>query len=156
MASNKAFLDDLRRIPLFAGCTKKELERLARAGDEVDMKAGSLLADQGQTGREAFVILAGSVSVRRNGRKVATLGPGAIVGELSLLDHGPRTATVTCDTDCKVFVISQRHFLAVLDDVPTIGHKLMASLAGADPRARPSVLRLTASPAVFALIGVLH
>ena len=130
MASNKAFLDDLRRIPLFAGCTKKELERLARAGDEVDMKAGSLLADQGQTGREAFVILAGSVSVRRNGRKVATLGPGAIVGELSLLDHGPRTATVTCDTDCKVFVISQRHFLAVLDDVPTIGHKLMASLAG--------------------------
>ena len=129
MASNKAFLDDLRRIPLFAGCTKKELERLARAGDEVDMEAGSLLADQGQTGREAFVILAGSVSVRRNGRKVATLGPGAIVGELSLLDHGPRTATVTCDTDCKVFVISQRHFLAVLDDVPTIGHKLMASLA---------------------------
>ena len=130
MASNKAFLDDLRRIPLFAGCTKKELERLARAGDEVDMEAGSLLADQGQTGREAFVVLAGSVSVRRNGRKVATLGPGAIVGELSLLDHGPRTATVTCDTDCKVFVISQRHFLAVLDDVPTIGHKLMASLAG--------------------------
>jgi len=130
VASNKAFLDDLRRIPLFAGCTKKELERLARAGDEVDMTAGSLLADQGQTGREAFVILAGSVSVRRNGRKVATLGPGAIVGELSLLDHGPRTATVTCDTDCKVFVISQRHFLAVLDDVPTIGHKLMASLAG--------------------------
>ncbi len=129
MASNKAFLDDLRRIPLFAGCTKKELERLARAGDEVDMEAGSLLADQGQTGREAFVILAGSVSVRRNGRKVATLGPGAIVGELSLLDHGPRTATVTCDTDCKVFVISQRHFLAMLDDVPTIGHKLMASLA---------------------------
>ena len=126
MASNKAFLDDLRRIPLFAGCTKKELERLARAGDEVDMAAGSLLADQGQTGREAFVILAGSVSVRRNGRKVATLGPGAIVGELSLLDHGPRTATVTCDTDCKVFVISQRHFLAMLDDVPTIGHKLMA------------------------------
>ena len=130
MASNKAFLDDLRRIPLFAGCTKKELERLARAGDEVDMTAGSLLADQGQTGREAFVILAGRSSVRRNGRKVATLGPGAIVGELSLLDHGPRTATVTCDTDCKMFVISQRHFLAVLDDVPTIGHKLMASLAG--------------------------
>ena len=130
MASNKAFLDDLRRIPLFAGCTKKELERLARAGDEVDMKAGSLLADQGQTGREAFVILAGSVSVRRNGRKVATLGPGAIVGELSLLDHGPRTATVTCDTDARCSSISQRHFLAVLDDVPTIGHKLMASLAG--------------------------
>jgi CRP-like cAMP-binding protein len=51
------------------------------------------------------------------------------VGELSLLDHGPRTATVTCETECRIFVISQRHFLGVLDDVPTISHKLLASLA---------------------------
>ena len=72
------------------------------------MTAGSLLVDQGQTGREAFVVLDGTVTVKRNGRKVATLGPGAIVGELSLLDHGPRTATVVCETDCSLFVISQR------------------------------------------------
>jgi CRP/FNR family transcriptional regulator, cyclic AMP receptor protein len=129
MAAKKAFLDELRGIPMFAGCTRKELTRLAAAGDEIDVSAGTVLADQGQTGREAFVVLRGSVSVRRNGRKIATLGPGAIVGELSLLDHGPRTATVTCDTDARLFVISQRHFLAVLDDVPTIGHKLMAALA---------------------------
>jgi CRP-like cAMP-binding protein len=68
--------------------------------------------------------------VKRNGRKVTSLGPGSIVGELSLLDHGPRTATLVCETDSSIFVISQRHFLAVLDDVPTIGHKLLASLAG--------------------------
>jgi CRP/FNR family transcriptional regulator, cyclic AMP receptor protein len=61
---------------------------------------------------------------------VATLGPGSIVGELSLLDHGPRTATAVCETDCSLFVISARHFLAVLDDVPTIAHKLLAVLAG--------------------------
>ena len=107
MASKKAYLENLRRIPMFSGCTNKELERLARAGDEIDMEAGTLLADQGQTGREAFVVLEGSVSVRRNGRKVATLGPGAIVGELSLLDHGPRTATVVCDTDVKVWSVGQ-------------------------------------------------
>ncbi len=46
-----------------------------------------------------------------------------------MLDHGPRTATLTCETDSSIFVISQRHFLAVLDDVPAIGHKLLASLA---------------------------
>ena len=130
MASKKAYVDHLRNVPLFSGCTNKELDRIARSGDEVKMTAGTLLADQGQTGREAFVVLEGSVSVKRNGRKVATLGPGAIVGELSLLDHGPRTATVMCDTDSTIFVISQRHFLAVVDDVPAIGHKLMASLAG--------------------------
>ena len=67
-------------------------------------------------GREAFVIVDGSATVKRNGKKVATLGPGAVVGELSLLDHGPRTATVTTDTDTTVLVIDQRHFLGVLDE----------------------------------------
>ena len=56
------------------------------------MTAGTMLVDQGQTGHEAFVVVDGTVAVKRNGRKVATLGQGAIVGELSLLDHGPRTA----------------------------------------------------------------
>ena len=130
MASKKAYLDHLKNVPLFAGCTKKELERIARSGDEITMTAGSLLVDQGQTGREAFVVLDGQVTVKRNGRKVATLEPGGIVGELSLLDHGPRTATVVCETDCALFVIDQRHFLAVLDDVPTLAHKMLASLAG--------------------------
>jgi CRP/FNR family transcriptional regulator, cyclic AMP receptor protein len=130
MASKRAYVDHLRSVPLFAGCTRRELERIARSGDEIRMTAGSLLVDQGQTGREAFVILDGAVTVKRNGRKVAALGPGSIVGELSLLDHGPRTATAICDTDCTLFVISQRHFLAVVDDVPTLSHKLLASLAG--------------------------
>ncbi len=130
MASKKAYVEHLRNVSLFNGCTNKELDRIARSGDEVRMTEGTLLADQGQTGREAFVVLDGTVSIKRNGRKVVSLGPGSIVGELSLLDHGPRTATVTCETDCTVFVISQRHFLAVLDDVPTISHKLLAALAG--------------------------
>lgn len=130
MAPKKAFTDHLRKVPLFAGCTNRELARIAKSGDALRMTAGTLIAEQGQTGREAFVVLEGSVTVKRNGRKVATLGPGAIVGELSLLDHGPRTATVVCQTDCEVFVISQRHFLAVVDEVPALGHKLLASLAG--------------------------
>jgi len=130
MASKKAYVDHLRNVPLFAGCTRKELERIAKSGDEITMTAGSLIVDQGQTGREAFVVLDGTVTVKRNGRKVVTVGPGAIVGELSLLDHGPRTATVVCDTECSLFVISQRHFIAVLDDVPTIAHKLLNTMAG--------------------------
>jgi len=128
--AKKAYLDHLRNVPLFAGTTKKELERIAKSGDEITMTAGTLLVDQGQTGREAFVIVDGTVAVKRNGRKVTSLGPGAIVGELSLLDHGPRTATAVCETDCTLFVIDQRHFLAVLDDVPSLGHKMLSTLAG--------------------------
>ncbi len=129
MASKKQHLDTLRSVSLFSGCTNKELEKVARASDEITMTAGTLIIDQGQTGREAFVVLDGSVTVKRNGRKVATLGPGNVVGELSLLDHGPRTATAICDTDCTLLIIDQRKFLSVIDDVPAISHKLLASLA---------------------------
>ena len=130
MASKKAYVDHLKSVPLFAACTRKELELIARSGDEIKMTAGTVLVDQGQTGHEAFVVVDGTVTVKRNGRKIATLGPGAIVGELSLLDHGPRTARAECETDCTLFVISQRHFLAVLDEVPALAHKLLAALAG--------------------------
>ena len=130
MASKKAYVDHLKSVPLFAACTRKELELIARSGDEIKMTAGTVLVDQGQTGHEAFVVVDGTVTVKRNGRKIATLGAGAIVGELSLLDHGPRTARAECETDCTLFVISQRHFLAVLDEVPALAHKLLAALAG--------------------------
>jgi CRP-like cAMP-binding protein len=129
MASKKAYVEHLRKIPLFSSFGQKDLEKIAKAGDEVSMPAGSLIVDQGQMGREAFVILEGSVAVKRNGKKVATLGPGNIVGELSLLDHGPRTATATCETDCTLLLLSQRTFLGVVDDVPALSHKLLASLA---------------------------
>jgi CRP/FNR family cyclic AMP-dependent transcriptional regulator len=129
MAAKRAYLDHLHNVPLFSACSNKELQTIARATDEISLPAGHMLTDQGQTGREAFIIVKGSATVRRNGKKVATLGPGAIVGELSLLDHGPRTATVTTDDETTVLVLDQRHFLAVLDDVPSLSHKILASLA---------------------------
>jgi CRP-like cAMP-binding protein len=127
---NQAYLEHLKNVALFSGCTNKELQRVARSGTEIKVPAGYKLTDQGQMGNQAFVLVDGTVTVRRNGKKVAQLGPGAMVGELSLLDHGPRTATVTTDSDASVFVIDQRSFMAVLDDVPTLAHKLLATLAG--------------------------
>lgn len=130
MASKQTKVQHLAGISLFEGCSKKELEKVASAGDEILMTAGSVIVDQGQTGREAFVVLSGKVEVTRSKRKVADLGPGAVVGELSLLDHGPRTATVTCVTDCELLVIDQRNFRAVLQEVPTMAVKLLATIAG--------------------------
>lgn len=130
MASKKAYLEHLRNVSLFQSCTQKDLEKIAKASDEITMKAGTLIVDQGQTGREAFVVLEGSVSVKRNGKKLGSFGPGTVVGELSLLDHGPRTATVLCETDCTLLLLDQRHFMGVLDDVPALAHRLLSSLAG--------------------------
>jgi len=122
-------LTTLHHVPLFASCSKKDLARIVKVADEVSFKAGKVLIEQGQPGREAFVILKGKASVRRSGKKLASIGAGAMVGELALLDHGPRTATVTCDTDCDVLVISQSHFHGVLTDVPVLAHKLLSTLA---------------------------
>jgi CRP-like cAMP-binding protein len=130
MSPKRADLEHLKNVPLFSSFTNKELQTVAKATTELIVPAGHVLTDQGQTGREAFVILDGSATVRRNGKKVATLGPGAVVGELALLDHGPRTATVTTDTETRLFVLGQREFLGVIDSVPTLSRKLLARLAG--------------------------
>ena len=130
MAFHHEHLQPLAAVPLFASCSQKELRLIAKAGTEIRMTAGTMIIDQGQTGREAFVVVDGSVTVKRNGRKVATLGPGAVVGELSLLDHGPRTATVVCETDCSLLVIDQRHFSGVIAEVPAIARRLLENLAG--------------------------
>ena len=85
----------------------------------------------------------GSATVRRNGKKVATLGPGSVVGELSLLDHGPRTATVTADTEATVLVLDQRHFLGVLDERAVALPQAPGVAGRPHPRLRPPVLRLS-------------
>lgn len=130
MATKKAQLEHLRNVSLFQGCSTKDLEKIMKASDEISMPAGSLIVDQGQTGREAFVVLSGTVLVKRNGKKVGSFGAGTVVGELSLLDHGPRTATVSCETDCTLLLLDQRHFVGVLDEVPALAHKVLATLAG--------------------------
>jgi CRP-like cAMP-binding protein len=122
-------LDHLASVPLFAACSKKELQAVARASDEVALPAGAVLCEQGTVGREAFVILHGTAEVRRNSNKVATVGAGTCVGELALLDHGPRTATVVADTDITVLAIATREFAGILDEVPPIAHKILRSLA---------------------------
>jgi CRP-like cAMP-binding protein len=121
--------DRLARIPLFSGCSAKDLKRLARASDEVAVEAGTVLTREGELGREVFVILAGAADVTREGELLATLGPGDHVGELSLLDGGPRTATVTATEDTTVLVLTRQAFNGVLDEIPTLAHKLLVSLA---------------------------
>lgn len=130
MARRGVYVEHLRRVALFSGLTKKELERVASAGSEVEVAAGRVLMEQGHSGADAFVVLRGSFNVRRNGRKVATLVAGDIAGELALLDDGPRSASVICAEDGSVLVISRGQFRAVLEEVPALTHKLLAELAG--------------------------
>jgi CRP/FNR family transcriptional regulator, cyclic AMP receptor protein len=119
----------LSNVPLFSALSNRDLQKVARASDEVSVPAGKMLVEQGRTGREAFVILDGTAIVKRGGRKIGSLGPGDQFGELALLDHGPRTASVEAESDLKVLVLGQREFAGVIDEVPGLAHKLLASLA---------------------------
>lgn len=127
--ARSSYLDHLASVPLFSACSKQDLQAVARASDELDLAAGRTLCEQGRVGREAFVILEGSADVIRSNKKIATLDAGACFGELALLDHGPRTATVVAATDLKVLVIGAREFAALLDDVPSFARRLLKSLA---------------------------
>jgi len=129
MAGRNSYLDYLAAVPLFAACSRKDLQRIAKASDEISMDDGRVLVRQGENAREAFVIVEGEAKVERNGKKIATVGRGACIGELSLLDRGPRTATVTATTPLKVLVLGPREFSGVLEEVPGLSRKLMAALA---------------------------
>jgi CRP-like cAMP-binding protein len=130
MARKDTKLQHLANVRLFAACNNKELSVIGRASDEITVPAGKELVTEGTTGHEFFLILEGTAAVKRGGRKVATLGPGQYFGEMALLDRGPRTASVVADTDMTVLVIGQREFSAVLEEVPSLAHKLLTIMAG--------------------------
>ena len=129
MASTKSTVDSLRNISLFSECSTKELALVVKNSTERALKAGTIIMDQGQTGREAYVILEGSATIKRNGKKIGTAKAGAVVGELSLLDNGPRTAAVIADTDVTLLVISERALKGAIDNIPAISRKLLKALA---------------------------
>lgn len=114
---------------LFSTCSQRELGRIARCCDEIEVPAGRVLCEEGEFGREFFLIRSGEATVRRKGRKVATLGPGRYFGELSLLSRLPRNATITADTDMELLVLGPRELSGLLEEVPTIAHKMLEVMA---------------------------
>ena len=132
-------LEHLSQVRLFSACNKKELALLGKASDEVTVPEGKEVVTQGTPGHEFFLILDGQANVVRDGRKVATLGPGQYFGEMALLDKGPRTASIVTDKETTLLVLGQREFSGVLDEVPALAHKMLTTMAArlreADARA---------------------
>ncbi len=130
MASQSTYLEQLATVPLFSAFSRRELTKVARAADEVKVEAGRQVVVEGKVGRECFIILAGHAQVSRDGKPIATFGPGDHFGELALLDGGPRTATVTATSDLSLLVLGQREFLSLLEEVPALSRKMLTTLAG--------------------------
>jgi len=121
--------DLIRRVPLFAHCTRAELAEVASIADEIDVPAGKELMREGDRGREFFILLEGSADVRRKGRKVNSLKPNDFFGEIALISRSPRTATVTATADSQLLVITPSAFRALLDHSPRIQIRVLEALA---------------------------
>lgn len=122
-------LDLLRRVPLFASCGKREIERVGMLTDEIDLPKGRVLMRQGERGQEMFIIIEGAADVQRDGRSIARRGAGDFFGEIALLDGGPRTATVELTEDSRLLVIARRDFQSLLNELPEIRLQVLEALA---------------------------
>jgi CRP/FNR family cyclic AMP-dependent transcriptional regulator len=120
---------DLSKIWLFSSCTNKEINSIRHSLEAELAKAEKVLVEQGDIGVEFYLIVAGQASVKRNNRRAATIGPGDYFGELALLDRRPRSATVTAETDMELLILGQRQFNSILDTVPSLSRKLLATMA---------------------------
>jgi CRP-like cAMP-binding protein len=129
MARHDVFIDHLQQVSLFAACSRKDLQLVAKRAEEIRVPAGKALVTEGETGHEFFVILSGTARVTRHGRKIATLGPGDAFGELALLEKSPRNATVVAETDMELVVLGQREFAGIVDEVPGFARKMLAGMA---------------------------
>ena len=124
-----AKIELIRSVPLFARCSRAEIAEVAQIADEVDVPAGKELMKEGDRGREFFVLLEGAAEVRKNGRKINTLGPGDFFGEIALISQSPRTATVSTTEPSRLLVITASAFRSLLDHSPRIQIRVLEALA---------------------------
>jgi CRP/FNR family transcriptional regulator, cyclic AMP receptor protein len=122
-------IDRLEEVNLLAGCSRKRLRAIAKISEVIEVPAGTVLARLGDRGEEFFLILDGSAHVEVSPRKRSRLGPGQYFGEMSLLDGGPRSATVVADTPLRLLVIKRRNFSTLLREAPDLTQSLLATLS---------------------------
>jgi CRP/FNR family transcriptional regulator, cyclic AMP receptor protein len=129
MLRKNAKVELIKGVPLFSECSKKELGEVAGIADEIDLREGKELTKQGGLGREFFILVEGTADVKKGNRRVNQLGPGDFFGEISLIRHTPRTATVVATSPVRTLVITERSFQTLLQHQPGIQTKVMSALA---------------------------
>lgn len=123
-------VEALRNVELFRDCSDRVLNDIAGWVSESHFGAGDVLCQEGRVGRQAFVILDGEAAVDISGTRVGTLGPGNVVGEMALIDHGPRSATVTALSPMTVLTLSVLEFRSLLDGGGAPVHEILVQLSG--------------------------
>ena len=121
--------DRLKKIPLFRGLSDHELDRLAMWTDEIDVPSGKNLITQGTFAHEFMVIEAGTAAVSHDGTHLADMGPGDFFGEMALLSHHPRMASIVATSDLTLVVMHERNFRAMEEEIPTVAKRIAETIA---------------------------
>ena len=118
----------LRSVPLFAELDERGLQAIATLARERDAHTGEVLMREGEPGEAFLVIVEGTVRVEQAGRDVRSLLAGGFLGEIALIEHGPRTATATCVTDCRLLTLGHFEFDRLLATFPEVRTKVLAAI----------------------------
>jgi len=119
----------LEEVPLLEECSRKQLKAVAKIAEVVEVPAETVLARQGDTGHEFYLIMDGSARVELPARRRTRLKPGDYFGEMSLLDGEPRSATVVADTPMRLLVIKRRDFSTLLREAPELTQSILVTLS---------------------------
>ena len=119
----------LAGVPLFSGCSRKELRQISSLADELFQPEGTTLIAEGTKGREFFVLVDGTVEIRRDGRSLRGLEAGDFFGEIALVADVARTATVVTTSRVRLLVITGQSFRRLLHEAPAIQAKVLQALA---------------------------
>lgn len=142
MAKPKQKLEPvLAAVPLFEGLSKRHLKKLAGLAEMANFMEGAKVVKEGDAGDSFYVVLVGEAKVSVKGRTVHRLLPGDHFGEISLLDGGERTATVTAVTPMTLLMIARKNFLKELELDPSVSVALLESLARTIRRVDRSLAR---------------
>jgi CRP/FNR family cyclic AMP-dependent transcriptional regulator len=121
--------DVIRRVPLFAKLSGKDLKSLAASMKERSFDAGEVITEPGQSGLGFFVIESGAASVVSGGKTRATLKPGDYFGEVALIDGGTRTARIVADTELRCYALTSWDFRPFVQTHPDVAWSLLQTLA---------------------------
>ncbi len=118
----------LRSVPLFGDLDERGLQAVSLLAREVTPKAGDVLMVEGEEGDAFYVIVEGSIRIERGDRTIRSLTAGGFLGEIALVDGGPRTATATCVTDARLLQIRRHEFERLLETLPAVHTKIRAAI----------------------------
>jgi CRP-like cAMP-binding protein len=124
-----AAIADLRTVPLFQGMSDRALEAIAGLATEVDIPNGTVITSEGGAGDAFYLVLEGAVRVTRAGAVVRELGPGDFIGEISLIDGRPRTATSVAAGEVRGLVVRRDEFLELVERYSAVRLGVMMALA---------------------------